>query len=118
MVTFQVKGGTPSGTETLCRLCSRGHIIKGFRSMEEEVYCRMFYIERQIHFAVRECTFFEDKRIASKSDMEEIAWFLTTRKAGRSVGFVSAANFREIQEQEEAAEAQTNSTDTTTDSAD
>jgi len=34
--------------------------------MEEEVYCRTFYIEREIRFAVRECTFYEDKRLASK----------------------------------------------------
>jgi hypothetical protein len=38
-----------------------------------------------------------DKRLASKTEMEEIAWFLTTRKPGRSVGFVSAAQFREME---------------------
>ncbi|HUN63456.1 MAG TPA: hypothetical protein VMU53_15775 [Candidatus Sulfotelmatobacter sp.] len=96
MVTVRVKGGTLVGKETLCRNCTRGHIIKGFREMEEEVFCRTFYIEREIRFAVSECTFYEDKRIASKADMEEIAWFLTTRKPGRSVGFVSAAKFQEL----------------------
>jgi len=30
--------------------------------------------------------------------MEGIAWYLTTRKPGRSVGFVSAARFHEMQE--------------------
>jgi|SRR5579871_1052424 len=117
MGIFQVKGGTPSGTETLCRLCSHGHVIKGFRLMEEEIYCRSFYIERKIPFAVRECSFFEDKRIASKSDMEEIAWSLTTRKAGRSVGFVTAAKFRDDEEQEEAAKSSFNDTDPTIDPA-
>jgi len=34
--------------------------------------------------------------------MEEIAWFLTTRKAGRTVGFVSATQYREEQEAEAA----------------
>ena len=69
--------------------------------MEEEVYCRTFYIEREIRFAVRECTFYEDKRLASKADMEDIAWFLPTRKAGRNVGFVSAAKFQELKLEEE-----------------
>ena len=98
MVTIRVKGGTPSGTDSLCRTCSRGHIIKGFRATEEEVFCRYFYIEREIRFAVSECTFYEDRRLASKAEMEEIAWYLTTRKAGRTVGFVSAEKLREERE--------------------
>ena len=44
-----------------------------------------------------ECSWYEDKRLANKTEMEEIAWFLTTRKPGRSVGFVSAAQFREME---------------------
>ena len=97
MVTIKVKGGTPQGSDTLCRTCSRAHIIKGFRATEEEVFCRHFYIEREIRFPVSECSWYEDKRLASKTEMEEIAWFLTTRKPGRSVGFVSAAKFREME---------------------
>jgi len=105
MVTIRVKGGTPSGMDSLCRTCSQGHVIKGFRATEEEVFCRFFYIEREIRSAVSECTFYEDRRLASKSEMEEIAWYLTTRKAGRAVGFVSAERFRE---QREAATAPVN----------
>ena len=102
-VTIKVKGGTPAGSDTLCRTCSRAHIIKGFRATEEEVFCRNFYIERQIRFSVSECSAYEDKRLANKTAMEEIAWFLTTRTPGRSVGFVSAAQFREMES--EAAKA-------------
>jgi hypothetical protein len=104
MVTIRVQGGTPEGSESLCRTCSRGHIITGFRASEQAVYCRTFYIEREIRFPVRECTFYEDRRLASKEDMEEIAWFLTTRKVGRSVGFVSAAQFRKDREKESESE--------------
>jgi hypothetical protein len=103
MVTIRVKGGTPERVQSLCGTCSNGHIIRGFSVAEEEAFCRTFYIEREIHFPVRECTFYEDRRLASKRDMEEIAWFLTTRKAGRSVGFVSAARFREIKEDSDCA---------------
>jgi hypothetical protein len=91
MVTVRVKGGTPAGKDNLCRKCSRVHIIKGFSAMEEEVFCR-------IRFVVSECTFYEDKGLASKEDMEQIAWFLTTQKAGRSVGFVSALSFQELEQ--------------------
>ena len=102
MVTIRIKGGTPCGAESLCRTCTRGHVIKGFGETQEEVFCRFFYIEREIRFPVSECTFYEDKRIASLSAMEEIAWFLTTRKPGRAVGFVSAAELRAEKEAEAA----------------
>jgi len=97
MVTITIKGGTPEGYESLCKTCTRGHIISGFRATEEEVFCRTFYIEREIRFPVRECTFYEDRRLASKEDMEEIAWHLrsTTGKPTRNVGFVNGAAFRE-----------------------
>ena len=102
MVTVRVKGGTPEGCESLCRTCTRGHIITGFRATEVEVYCRTFYIEREIHFPVRECTFYEDRRLASKEDMEEIAWRLrsTTTKPNQSLGFVSATQLQEIESED------------------
>ena len=102
MVTITIKGGTPEGYESLCKTCTRGHIISGFRATEEEVFCRTFYIEREIRFPVRECTFYEDRRLASKEDMEEIAWHLrsTTGKPTRNVGFVSGANLRELESED------------------
>jgi hypothetical protein len=102
MVTVTIKGGTPEGYQSLCKTCTRGHIISGFRATEEEVFCRTFYIEREIRFPVRECTFYEDRRLASKEAMEEIAWHLrsTTGKPTRNVGFVSGANLRELESQD------------------
>ena len=94
VVKVTVKEGTPEGCESLCRSCTRGHIITGFRASDEEVFCRTFYIEREIHFPVRECTFYEDKRLASKGEMEEIAWHLrsTTSKPCRNLGFVGSTS--------------------------
>src|SRR5258706_10703884 len=94
MVTIRVKGGTPEGCESLCRSCARGHIITGFRASDDEVFCRNFYIEREIPFPVRECTFYQDKRLATKTEMEEIAWHLrsTTSKPCRNLGFVGSTS--------------------------
>jgi hypothetical protein len=101
MVTIRIKGGTPEGVSSLCTTCTRGHVIRGYSAAEEEVFCRFFFVEREIRYPVRECTFYEDKRLATKEAMEEIAWFLTTRKAGRSIGFVSPAQFRETKDDSE-----------------
>jgi hypothetical protein len=105
MVTIRVKGGTPEGCESLCRTCKHGHIITGFRATEEDVFCRIFYIEREIRFPVRECTFYADRRLASKEDMEDIAWKLrsTTTKPSRSLGFVSAVQLQESESNDEEA---------------
>jgi hypothetical protein len=102
MVTIRIKAGTPEGYESLCRTCTRGHVISGFRATEEEVFCRTFYIEREIRFPVRECTFYEDRRLASKEDMEEIAWRLwsTNGKPTRNVGFVSGSDLEERESQD------------------
>jgi hypothetical protein len=97
MVSIKVKGGTPQGSDSLCRTCSHGHIIKGFCASQEEVFCRFFYIEREIRFPVMECTFYEDRRLASKKDMEEIAWILRTDMPRRRVGFISPEQLREIE---------------------
>ena len=97
MVSIKVKGGTPQGCESLCRTCSHGHIIKGFCASQEEVFCRFFYIEREIRFPVMECTFYEDRRLASKKEMEEIAWVLRTDMPRRRVGFISPEQLREIE---------------------
>jgi hypothetical protein len=99
MGNIKVLGGTPEGCESLCRTCTRGHIIAGFRASELEVFCRTFYIEREIRFPVRECTFYEDRRLATKEDMEQIGWQLrsTNGKPSRNVGFVSGSAQRELE---------------------
>ena len=106
MVKVTVKGGTPEGCESLCRSCTNGHIITGFRASEEQVFCRTFYIEREIHFPVRMCTFYADKRLATKTEMEEIAWHLrsTNGKPCRNLGFVSSTPAGHEPEVEEKTE--------------
>lgn len=102
MVKFRVIGGTPEGSGFLCRTCTRAHIITGFRATEDEVFCRYLYIEREIRFPVRECSFYEDKRIASREAMEEIAWNLksTTTKPMQNVGFVSRERLAQAVDEE------------------
>lgn len=102
MVSIKVRGGTPEGCESLCRTCTRGHVISGFRTTDEEVFCRFFFVEREIRFPVRECTFYEDRRIASKEAMEEIAWKLRDRdtKSNSNLGFISPEQLWEIQSED------------------
>jgi hypothetical protein len=97
---IKVKGGTPRHGDTLCRSCSNAQIIKGFSASQEILLCDQIYPKRPLPFAVSECTMYLDKQLDTVDGMEKIAWFLTTRKAGRSVGFVSAAKFQELGQEE------------------
>jgi hypothetical protein len=105
MVTVRAKGAIPRQEATLCQTFRWAQIVKGFPASEEVVYCRVFYRMNRISFALSECPLYDDKRLASKTELEEIAWFLTTRQSGRRVGFVSAARCRELEAEVSAAGA-------------
>ena len=87
--------------------------LEGLSATEEIFFCEQFYPKRPLPFLACECTLYEDKHRATLESMEQIAWFLTTRKAGRSAGFVSAARFHEIQEEPDATPVNDNITEST-----
>ena len=97
MVTIKVKDGTPQGAETLRVTCRWAHIVKGFRASEKEIFCRYLADDRPVRFPVSQCNSYDDRRIPGKRDMEQIAWILLTKKAGRTIGFVTAKQFWEIE---------------------
>jgi hypothetical protein len=61
------------------------------------IHCRWLAHDPLIPFPVSQCSSYDDKRIPSKLDMEKIAWVLMTKKPGRTIGFVTAKQFREIE---------------------
>jgi hypothetical protein len=97
MVTIKVKDGTPEGAQSLCRTCRWAHIVKGFGVSQEMIHCRWLAYDPPVLFSVSQCNSYDDKRIPSKADMEKIAWVLMTKKPGRTIGFVTAKQFREIE---------------------
>jgi hypothetical protein len=97
MVTIKVKGGTPEGAQSLCVTCRWAHIVKGFGVSQEKIRCCWLAYNPPVPFPVSQCSSYDDKRIPSKRDMEQIAWILMTKKAGRTIGFVTAKEFRQIE---------------------
>jgi len=98
MVTIRVQDGTPESHGTLCTTCRSARIVKGYRAGEMDIFCGASYPERRVRFLVAECSAYDDTRIVSRSDMEKIAWILVTKAAGRSIGFVTAEQFQEMED--------------------
>jgi hypothetical protein len=100
MTVIRIRSGTPQGSESLCKSCYWAHIQRGFAESEEVVLCAFLRPARLVPFKVSQCTDYNDKRIPSKQDMEEIAWIIRTKDINRPVGFTSKADPDEAQDSE------------------
>jgi len=100
MGTRGVQNGTPLTGDWLCRTCSFAQIQKGYAESEELILCTYQAWSggpRPIPFKIRECSVYADRRRADLDGMEKTAWILLTKQAGRSVGFVTAREFKKIE---------------------
>jgi hypothetical protein len=86
-MTVTIRGGKPQTSESLCNSCYWAHIQRGFAESEEIILCAFLRPARLVPFKVSQCTDYEDKRIPSKRDMEDIAWIIRTKDVNRQVGF-------------------------------
>ena len=89
MTVIRIKSGTPYGSESLCNSCYWAHIQRGFAESEEVILCAFLRQPHAVPFKVSQCTDYNDKRVPSKADMEEIAWIIRTKGVNRQVGFAS-----------------------------
>jgi len=89
-VNFKVIDGTAREGENLCATCRNAHIYKGARESSETVICGAPGVEpTRMLFPILSCNKYDDKRMPSRWDMEEIAWTLRTNKLGKAIGFTS-----------------------------
>jgi len=86
-MTVIIRGGKPQTSESLCNSCYWAHIQRGFAESEEVILCAFLRQPRVVPFKVSYCTDYNDKRMPSKADMEEIAWIIRTKDVNRQVGF-------------------------------
>jgi hypothetical protein len=100
MTVIRIRSGTPQGSESLCNSCYWAHIQRGFAESEEVVLCAFLRPARLVPFKVSQCTDYNDKRIPSKQDMEEIAWIIRTKDINRPVGFTPKSDLDEAQDSE------------------
>jgi hypothetical protein len=87
-----IKGGTPVGSESLCKTCCYAHIMTGYRESESVTMCNEVNPNIVVPFLIYECTGYYDKNRPSWKQMEKLAINVTPSPL-KKVGFKVAAGF-------------------------
>jgi len=87
-----VKGGTPVGSASLCRTCTRALIMSGYRESEMVTTCTYPEPNMVVPFVIYECTGYYDKNRPSWEEMRKLALDVTTSPL-KPVGFKTGAGF-------------------------
>lgn len=98
-IVLKVQQGTTKGSGSLCRTCRYAHVVRSVNN-QQTVTCHAVNKPRTIGFDVAEWNRYMSATQPSLYEMEEIAWRLVTKQAGRPMGFVNPAEFRRIEERE------------------
>jgi len=84
----KVYGGTPVGQASRCDSCVYARIIRGYAHSEKITICDRLFQPIRIPFPVCECTDYLDKRLPCIEDLEQMAWELRSKSAGKRAGFI------------------------------
>lgn len=110
MVNVKVKNGTPLAGPHLCRHCSLGQVVTGYRETDLFVICTNSRPNHLVPFPVRECTEYQDRNRPDWEQMEKLAIDLTEemkRKPTpgfRGAGFASVPVVVENEDEDELEE--------------
>jgi len=99
MTTIKVFQGTRSvDAPRLCDSCSTGVVMRGPAESEEYVHCAL--MEKPVRMRVTECNRHIDRTQPSLWAMKEIAWVLQSDSKRQKIGFVTAKEWRKLNEDE------------------
>jgi len=65
----------------MCATCRNAHRIVGI-NLQSVIFCRATSHGERITFPVSECSVYDDKRVPSLYDMQQIAWEVHSRNRG------------------------------------
>ena len=89
-----IKGGTPVGSESLCRTCTNAHIMTGYRESEMVTMCSEVHPNIVVPFLIYECSSYYDKNRPSWKQMEDLAITVSPGPL-KPVGFKVGVGFQE-----------------------
>lgn len=89
-----VKGGTPVGSESLCRTCSYAQVMTGYRESELITICNNPDPSFVVPFNMYECTGYHDKNRPSWTEMRKLAIDVSPGTL-KPVGFKTGIGFHD-----------------------
>jgi len=89
-----IKGGTPVGSESLCRTCSNAHIMTGYRESELVTICNEVHPNIVVPFKIYECSSYYDKNRPDWEQMQKLAINLSSPPM-KPVGFKTSVGFQD-----------------------
>jgi len=89
-----IKGGTPIGSESLCRTCAYAHIMTGHRESEMVTICNDVNPNIVVPFVIYACSSYYDKNRPTWTQMQKLAINVTPGPL-KPVGFKVGVNVRE-----------------------
>lgn len=97
MGRLNVKNGTPVGNAHLCKSCTWGHFIAGYRESDQLAICNYVSPNLVVPFVVHECTEFSDKFKPTFEQMSKLAIDIQpTRASARTAGFSTSEPLRPV----------------------
>src|SRR5215470_6288235 len=100
----KVYGGTSVGQESRCDSCVYARIIRGYSQSEKITICDRIFEPIRIPFPVMECTDYLDKSLPCIEDLEQMAWELRSKSAGKRAGFHVAGTSADAEDDAQPAE--------------
>ena len=101
-----VKNGTPVGNEHLCKRCTFGQFVTGYRESDLVVICTRPDPSFRVPFTVYDCSEFSDKYKPTWEQMSNLAIEIEpVRVSARTRGFYSVAKIEPMRADEDEDEA-------------
>jgi hypothetical protein len=89
MGKLHVENGTPVGNAHLCRSCTWGQIVIGYRESDMLAFCTLTTPNIVLPFTVLDCTSFTDKHKPSILEMKKLAIHLEPVRISKKAGFAT-----------------------------
>jgi hypothetical protein len=97
MSKLNVKNGTPMGNEHLCRRCSWGQCMTGYRESDFVMICTNTTPNFTVPFTMLDCSEFSDRNRPNWDQMEKLALEVApTRVSTRTAGFSAVTTVQPI----------------------
>lgn len=99
-----IKGGTPVGSQSLCKTCANAHIMTGYRESEMVTVCTSVGPNVVVPFNIYDCTGYYDKNRPNYEQMQKLAIDVRPSSTLKPVGFKVGIGFAAEREDPETEE--------------